>query len=86
LLAVTLPDSQVRHLMDLAVEDPAAEITVDLEKQEVRGDGFVYRFEIDAFARENMLGGLDEIALVERHGSSIKAYETRRDAWLPAVK
>jgi 3-isopropylmalate/(R)-2-methylmalate dehydratase small subunit len=86
LLAVTLPDSQVRHLMDLAVEDPAAEITVDLEKQEVRGDGFAYRFEIDAFARENMLGGLDEIGLVERHGSSITAYETRRDAWLPAVK
>jgi 3-isopropylmalate/(R)-2-methylmalate dehydratase small subunit len=86
LLAVTLPDSQVRHLMDLALEDPAAEITVDLEKQEVRGEGFAYRFEMDAFARENMLGGLDEIALVERHGSSIKAYETRRDAWLPAVK
>jgi 3-isopropylmalate/(R)-2-methylmalate dehydratase small subunit len=86
LLAVTLPDSQVRHLMDLALEDPAAEITVDLEAQQVRGEGFAYRFEMDAFARENMLGGLDEIGLVERHGSSITAYETRRDAWLPAVK
>jgi 3-isopropylmalate/(R)-2-methylmalate dehydratase small subunit len=86
LLAVTLPDSQVRHLMDLALEDPSAQITVDLEKQEVHGDGFVYRFEIDAFARENMLGGLDEIGLVERHGSSITAYEAQRSAWLPAVK
>jgi 3-isopropylmalate/(R)-2-methylmalate dehydratase small subunit len=86
LLAVTLPDSQVRHLIDLASEDASAEITVDLEKQQVRGDGFAYPFEIDAFARECLLGGLDEIGLVERHGSSITAYESRRDAWLPAVK
>jgi 3-isopropylmalate/(R)-2-methylmalate dehydratase small subunit len=86
LLAVTLPDSQVRHLIDLASEDPTAQVTVDLEKQEVRGDGFAYRFEIDAFARECLLGGLDEIGLVERHQSSISKYEAQRSAWLPAVK
>ncbi len=86
LLTVTLPDSQVRHLMDLASEDPAAEVVVDLERQEVRGDGFAYRFEIDAFAREMLLGGLDEISLVERHDGDITAYEKRRAAWLPAVK
>jgi 3-isopropylmalate/(R)-2-methylmalate dehydratase small subunit len=86
LLAVTLPDSQVRHLIDLASEDPAAQVTVDLEAQEVRGEGFAYRFHIDAFARDCLLGGLDEIALVERHEPSIAAYESRRAAWLPAVK
>ena len=86
LLSVTLPDSQVRHLIDLASEDPAVEITVDLEAQQVRGDGFSYRFEIDAFARECLLGGLDEIGLVERHQEEIAAYEGRRAAWLPAVK
>src|SRR5262252_4425858 len=62
LLAVTLPASQVRHLMDLATEDPQATVTVDLEAQKVRGDGFSYGFEIDAFAREMLLGGLDEIS------------------------
>jgi 3-isopropylmalate/(R)-2-methylmalate dehydratase small subunit len=86
LLAVTLPDSQVRHLIDLASEDPAAQITVDLVAQEVCGDGFAYRFEIDAFSRECLLGGLDEIGLVERHQSSISTYEAQRSAWLPAVK
>jgi 3-isopropylmalate/(R)-2-methylmalate dehydratase small subunit len=86
LLAVTLPDSQVRHLIDLASEDPAAQVTVDLEAQEVRGDGFAYRFEIDAFSRENMLGGLDEIGLVERHDPDIATYEKNRSGWLPAVK
>jgi 3-isopropylmalate/(R)-2-methylmalate dehydratase small subunit len=85
LLAVNLPESQVRHLIDLATEDPDAAITVDLEKQEVRGEGFAYRFEIDAFARECLLGGLDEIGLVERHETSISAYEAHRDAWLPVA-
>ena len=86
LLAVTLPQRQVRHLIDLASEDPTANVTVDLEKQEVRGDGFAYRFEIDPFSRDCLLHGLDEVALVERHGPEITAFESRRPAWLPVVK
>jgi 3-isopropylmalate/(R)-2-methylmalate dehydratase small subunit len=85
-LAVTLPERQVRHLMDLAAEDPAAPVTVDLEKQEVRGDGFSYKFSVDPFARECLLGGLDEIGLVEQHGLEIGDFESRRPEWLPAVK
>jgi 3-isopropylmalate/(R)-2-methylmalate dehydratase small subunit len=86
LLAVTLPERQVRHLMDLSSEDPAAQVTVDLEKQEVRGEGFAYRFEVDPFARDCLLGGLDEIALVARHDSDIATFEAKRPAWLPTVK
>jgi 3-isopropylmalate/(R)-2-methylmalate dehydratase small subunit len=76
----------VRHLIDLVSEDPSAAITVDLEAQEVRGDGFAYRFEIDQFARDCLLNGLDEIALVERADSDIAKYESQRVAWLPLVK
>ena len=86
LLAVTLPESQVRHLIDLVSEDPSVEVTVDLEAQQVRGDGFSYRFEIDAFARECLLGGLDEIALVEKHDADIAGYEKNRAKWLPTVQ
>jgi 3-isopropylmalate/(R)-2-methylmalate dehydratase small subunit len=86
LLAVTLPDRQVRHLLDLASEDPTSQVTVDLEAQQVRGDGFSYRFEIDPFARECLMGGLDEIGLVERHEPAISAFESHRAGWLPTVK
>ena len=86
LLAVTLPESQVRHLIDLVSEDPTVQVVVDLEAQQVRGDGFSYRFEIDPFAREMLLKGLDEISLVERHGSDISAYEKTRAEWLPSVR
>jgi len=86
LLAVTLPESQVRHLIDLVSEDPTVEVIVDLQAQQVRGDGFSYRFEIDPFARECLLHGLDEIALVERHDDDIGTYEKTRAGWLPSVK
>jgi len=86
LLAVTLPESQVRHLIDLVNEDPSVEVAVDLERQVVRGEGFEYPFVIDLFAREMLLQGLDEIALVERHSSDIDAYEKTRVEWLPTVR
>ncbi len=86
LLPITLPASQVRHLMDLAEEDPAGEVVVDLEAQEVRGEGFAYPFRIDPFARECLLQGLDEIGLIERHVDDIAAFEKRRPEWLPAVR
>jgi 3-isopropylmalate/(R)-2-methylmalate dehydratase small subunit len=86
LLAVTLPESQVRHLMDLVAEDPTVQVVVDLEKQVVRGDGFEYRFAIDPFAREMLLQGLDDISLIERHDGDIANYEARRSSWMPAVR
>ena len=85
-VAVTLPESQVRHLIDLVSEEPAAELIVDLERQVVRGEGFEYRFEIDAFAREMLLAGLDDISMIERHEPDIAAYEKRREEWLPVVR
>src|SRR5437588_10906109 len=78
LLAVTLPESQVRPLIDLVSEDPTAEVIVDLEAQQVRGEGFSYRLEIDPFARQQLLNGLDEIALAERHNSERAKYENNR--------
>ena len=86
ILSVTLPEGQVRHLLDLAAEDPTAAIELDLEAQRVRGDGFEYPFEIDPFVRDCLLNGLDEIGLVEKHGAAISDYESRRLEWLPAVK
>jgi len=86
ILAVSLPAGQVRHLIDLASEEPSGVIQVDLEAQEVRGEGFAYRFEIDPFVRECLLQGLDEIGLVERQAPAISDYESRRMGWLPAVR
>ena len=86
ILAITLSPSQVQHLIDLANEEPSARLEVDVRAQEVRGDGFAYRFELDPFVKHCLLEGLDEIGLVERHAPAVAAYEERRMEWLPAVK
>ncbi len=86
LLAITLPAGQVQHLLDLAAEAPDAEITVDLEACQVRGEDISYAFEIDPFVRECLLNGWDEITLVERNGPAITTFEASRPDWLPALK
>jgi 3-isopropylmalate/(R)-2-methylmalate dehydratase small subunit len=85
LLPVALPEASVRRLIDLAVEDPATMVTVDLEAQVVRAGDFEERFDIEPFVRECLLNGWDDIALTLRHSDAIASYEARRPSWLPAV-
>jgi 3-isopropylmalate/(R)-2-methylmalate dehydratase small subunit len=85
LLPVQLAEPSVRRLLELAVEDPATSVTVDLEAQTVTAAGFTERFEMDPFARDCLLNGLDSVALTLRHDDAIAAYETTRDPWLPRV-
>src|SRR2546430_14575060 len=44
LLAATLPESQVRHLIDLGPDDPPAGVPPDPQPPQGLGDGFDYRF------------------------------------------
>ncbi len=85
LLPVQLPEPSVRWLMELATEDPATGVTVDLEAQTITAAGFTERFDVDPFARECLLNGWDAVALSLRHVDAIAAYEARRASWLPRV-
>jgi 3-isopropylmalate/(R)-2-methylmalate dehydratase small subunit len=81
LLLVELPQAAVDRLMAVA---PEAELTVDLEAMQVTtpmGDRF--DFPMDPFRRECLLAGRDEIALTEREGDAIAAYEARLAAERP---
>ena len=74
LLPVQLPAEEVRALMERC--GSGAELTVDLERQVVVDpDGRELPFEIDPFARECLLEGLDEIALTLRRVDEIDRYE-----------
>ena len=54
-------------------------ISIDLEKQEIKGpDGGTVTFEVDAFRKECLLNGWDDIGLTLRHVDKIKAYEEKR--------
>jgi 3-isopropylmalate/(R)-2-methylmalate dehydratase small subunit len=85
LLPVELPEASVRRLMDVALEDPTAVVTVDLESQTVEAAEYSEPFEIDPFAKECLLNGWDDVALTLRHQDAIAAFESRRPDWLPRV-
>ena len=85
LLAVTLPPGQVRQLLDLAVEAPATEATVDLEAQAITAGDLRMRFEVDPFLKERLLNGWDDVGLTLRRLDRIRAFEATRPAWLPTV-
>lgn len=85
-LTIRLPVEQVAELRRALAEAPAPELTVDLEAQSIRQAGRdAIAFEIDAFEKECLLQGLNEIDLSLRRDADIGAFERRyrkRFPWL----
>ena len=78
ILPIKLPQSDVDKLMDDASRGANATITVDLEKQEIRGpDGGVIKFDIDPFRKHCLLNGLDNIGLTLEKQKAIDASRKR---------
>ena len=83
LLPVALPEMAVDELFRRNREATSYEVTVDLDSQWVRdAGGFEARFEIDAYHRDMMLRGLDEIGRTLLNEPRIAAFERRRIAQL----
>jgi len=79
ILPIKLPQEQVDKLMDDARRGANATVTVDLEKQDIRGpDGGVIHFDIDPHRKRCLLEGLDDIALTLQKNDRIESFETAR--------
>jgi 3-isopropylmalate/(R)-2-methylmalate dehydratase small subunit len=78
ILPIALPQAEVDKLMDDAMRGANAIVSVDLEKQEVRGpDGGVIKFDIDPFRKQCLLNGWDDIGLTLRHQQKISDFEEK---------
>jgi 3-isopropylmalate/(R)-2-methylmalate dehydratase small subunit len=78
ILPIKLPQAEVDKLMDDAERGANAIISIDLEKQEIRGpDGGCIKFELDAFRKHCLLNGLDDIGLTMEKAPAIEAFETK---------
>jgi 3-isopropylmalate/(R)-2-methylmalate dehydratase small subunit len=84
--AITLPASQVRELLDMALEAPETEAVVDLEKQSITAGALSFSFEIEPFLKERLRNGLDEIGLTMQKMDKVGAYESGRPAWMPTLR
>ncbi|VVT03664.1 3-isopropylmalate isomerase subunit [Sphingomonas sp. EC-HK361] len=83
IVAVVLPQDQVDRLLEVARDHP---VTIDLETMTVTTpfqDRFV--FELDAFRRQCLMEGLDEVGLTLARDTAISNYEAIADEHRPWI-
>jgi len=86
ILPIVLPQEQVDLLMKDAEKGANARMTVDLEAQEITtSDGDVVKFDVDAFKKQCLLEGLDDIGLTLQKADSIANFETMSESARPWV-
>ncbi|MCK9514551.1 MAG: 3-isopropylmalate dehydratase small subunit [Ottowia sp.] len=79
LLPIVLPEAVVDELFDAVARTEGYALTIDLAQQCItRPDGSELRFEVEAFRKHCLLGGLDDIGLTLQHSDAIRAFEARR--------
>jgi len=78
LVPVVVPVAVHAALVAALAADPALEVTIDLEAQELRAPGIpTTPFTIDRFARRCLLGGIDELGFLLAHLPEIENHERR---------
>src|ERR1700739_128277 len=83
-LPIKVKPADLEKLFDDAERGANATLSVDLEKQEIRGpDGGVVRFDIDPHRKHCLLNGLDDIGLTMVKGSKIERFEDKSKAARP---
>ncbi|MBN1304326.1 MAG: 3-isopropylmalate dehydratase small subunit [Anaerolineales bacterium] len=80
LLPIIVDPEMHRELFDLTEEAPMAEITIDLEDQNVSlPGGRSLSFPIDPFAKTCLLNGVDQLGYIQRFEDEILAFEKARE-------
>ena len=77
-LPIKVSPADLEKLMEDADRGSNSTLTIDLEKQEIRGpDGGVVKFDIDGFRKHCMLNGLDDIGLTMQKNKNIGDFESK---------
>ncbi|HZC56863.1 MAG TPA: 3-isopropylmalate dehydratase small subunit [Xanthobacteraceae bacterium] len=83
-LPIKVSPEDLEKLFDDAERGANATLTVDLEKQEIRGpDGGVVKFDIDPHRKKSLLEGLDDIGLTMQKNAKIDGFEAKAKAARP---
>ena len=86
ILPIRVSADELEKLFDDAERGANATLTVDLEKQEIRGpDGGVIKFEIDPHRKHCLLEGLDDIGLTMAKSAKIASFEDKAKTARPWI-
>jgi 3-isopropylmalate/(R)-2-methylmalate dehydratase small subunit len=84
ILPIKVSPTELEKLMDDAKRGANATMTIDLERQEIKGpDGGTIKFDIDPFRKHCLVNGLDDIGLTLQKDKSIKTFEDKVKAERP---
>lgn len=84
LLPIVLSAASVEELFQAVLANPGYHLKIDLVQQQVvTPDGKTFKFEVDAFRKNCLLNGLDDIGLTLQHVEEIKNFEQQRKAQQP---
>lgn len=79
IVPIVLPAAEVEALFKQVEATPGYKLVVDLQAQAViRPDGYGIPFAIDAFRKECLINGWDDIGLTLRHAEKIREFEEQR--------
>jgi len=79
IVPIVLPANEVEALFQQVEATLGYKLVVDLPAQAViRRDGYGIPFQIDAFRKECLLNGWDDVGLTLRHAAKIREFEEKR--------
>ena len=83
LVTAEVSQDVIEKIWALVEKEPSTQITVDLEKRQVKAGDLVADFQIDDYVRWRLMEGLDDIGLTLRHESKITEFEKSRPSYKP---
>ncbi len=79
ILPIRLSEQEVEELFRRVGHHPGYQLTIDLESEILNDDvGFQLPFEVDAYHRNSLLRGLDDITLTLQYEGAIREYEQQQ--------
>ena len=83
LVTAEVSQDVIEKIWALIEKDANTQITVDLDKRQVKAGDLVADFQIDDYVRWRLMEGLDDIGLTLRHESKITDFEKSRPSYKP---
>ena len=83
LVTAEVSQDVIEKIWALIEKDPRTQITVDLDKRQVKAGDLVADFQIDDYVRWRLMEGLDDIGLTLRNESKITEFEKSRPIYKP---
>jgi len=85
LVTAEVSQDVIEKIWALIEKDPSTQITVDLDKRQVKAGDLLADFQIDDYVRWRLMEGLDDIGLTLRHESKITEFEKSRPSYKPVT-